>query len=222
MSQNMPENMPEKVSSKAYEKPGTLLKPGPTGRVLRLLVGGLQVAATILVLLYSSWFLRPETITSGGFIVALLPGIQDIPDLTSFQVFIQIFALIYIGISFVISLRWLPHMVNIAFRVTWGGRLYWVLLGLVAITIPLSLALFGTFWALPFSLLVFLTILYTTGHLGISLILAAILATPGCEMRSIPHLIGIVTGRKAEEHSCPGMWTGIDEREARKRAQPTG
>ncbi len=47
-------------------------------------------------------------------------------------------------------------------------------------------------------------ILYSTLHLRISLILAAILATPGCEMRSIPHLIAILKKRDlVDERSCP-------------------
>ena len=186
---------------RAYVKPGTLLRPGPSGRVGRLLIGGLQVSATILALLYASIFLRPQTVDLGRFPLGVL---------------------IYIGISAVIALRWLSYMVNIAFRVTWGGRLYWVLLGLVALTLVLSLALFGAVWALPFSLLVFLVILYTTGHLGISHVLAALLATPGCEMRSIPHLIGILRRRDVEEHFCPGAWTQFDERESRRRAQRAG
>jgi hypothetical protein len=69
-------------------------------------------------------------------------------------------------------------------------------------------------WAVPFSLLVFVVILYTTGHLGISLVLGAILATPGCEMRSIPHLIAILRKRDLEERSCPYGLTRYDEREA--------
>ncbi len=182
----------------AYVKPGTLVRPGPRGRVLRLLVGGPQVSATILALLYANIFLRPETV-----------------DLDSFE---QTFVLIYIGFSAVIALYFLRDMVNVGFRVTWGGRLYWVLLGLAALTLILSLALFGAVWALPFSLFVFLVILYTTGHLGISHVLAAILATPGCEMRSIPHLFGILRGRDVEEHVCPGLWTNFDAREARRRA----
>ncbi|MEE9173783.1 MAG: hypothetical protein V3U30_02265 [Thermoplasmata archaeon] len=184
---------------RAYVKPGTLVRPGPWGRVGRLVIGGLQVSATTLALLYANIFLQPEK---------------------AFQ--INLFVPIYIGISSVIALRWLSYMVNIAFRVTWGGRLYWVLLGLVALTLVLSLALFGAVWAPPFSLLVFLVILYTTGHLGVSHVLAAILATPGCEMRSIPHLIGILRRRDVEEHFCPGAWTQFDEREARRRAQLGG
>ncbi len=187
---------------RAYVKPGTLVRPGPRGRVGRLLIGGLYVSATILALLYANIFLRPETL-----------------DLADNE---QVNALIGIGIGFVFAIPWLGYMVNIAFRVTWGGRLYGVLLGLVALALVLSLALFGAVWAPPFSLLVFLVILYTTGHLGVSHVLAALLATPGCEMRSIPHLIGILRGRDVEEHFCPGAWTQFDEREARRRAQLGG
>ena len=111
---------------------------------------------------------------------------------------------IWLGSSLLVALWLLGMMVNIAFGVTWGDRLYWILLGLAVLTLSLSLALSGAIWAVPFSLLVFIVILYTTGHLGISLILAAILATPGCEMRSIPHLIAILKKRDlVDERSCP-------------------
>ena len=47
-------------------------------------------------------------------------------------------------------------------------------------------------------------ILYSTLHLRISLILAAIHATPGCEMRYIPHLIAVLKKRDlVDERSCP-------------------
>ena len=63
-------------------------------------------------------------------------------------------------------------------------------------------------------------ILYTMAHLGISHILAGILGTPGCEMRSIPQLIAILRKRDlVEEHSCPGLWTRYDQLEAQRRAQ---
>ncbi len=70
----------------------------------------------------------------------------------------------------------------------------------------------------PFSLVVFVVIFYTAGHLAISYVFAAILATTGCEMRSIPQLIAILRRSDlGEEHSCDtGPWDRIDEWEARR------
>lgn len=60
--------------------------------------------------------------------------------------------------------------------------------------------------------------LYVYGHLGLSFILSAILATPGCEMRSIPHLIGLATRRKEKirEYPCPGFIGTVDRWEQRR------
>ena len=177
-----------------YLKPGTLVGPGPRGRILRLLVGGLQVTTIVLALLHTNIFLRPEEPFS-----------------------VSLFVVIWLGFSLVVDIRFLGDMVNTGFRVSWGNRPYWVLLGLAALTLALSLGFSGAIWALPFSLFVFAVILYTAAHLGISHILAAILGTPGCEMRSIPQLVAILRRSDfVEEHSCPGLWDHYDKREARR------
>ena len=60
---------------------------------------------------------------------------------------------------------------------------------------------------------------YVFAHLGVSFLLSALLATPGCEMRAIPHLIAIVRGKSADEHYCPGFIDTVDRWE-RKRKLP--
>lgn len=53
---------------------------------------------------------------------------------------------------------------------------------------------------------------YFYGHLGVSFLLAAAIGTPGCEMRSIPELIGRARGTPSHEHRCPvGFLARIDE-----------
>jgi hypothetical protein len=54
-------------------------------------------------------------------------------------------------------------------------------------------------------------------NLGISFLLAATLATPGCEMRAIPEFIGKITHRESKEHLCPiSILSGIDQWEKRR------
>jgi len=60
---------------------------------------------------------------------------------------------------------------------------------------------------------------YVFGHLGISFVLSAIIKTPGCEMRALPHLWTILTGIKSKEHHCPGFIRNIDEWEQRKKSE---
>jgi hypothetical protein len=51
-------------------------------------------------------------------------------------------------------------------------------------------------------------------------VLAALIATLGCEMRSIPQLPGRLSGRKVQEHCCPAsLITKIDLWESTIRNQ---
>ena len=60
-------------------------------------------------------------------------------------------------------------------------------------------------------------LVYFFAHLGVSFILSAIIATPGCEMRAIPHLFGKISGRAVAEHHCPASFiTGIDAWESKR------
>ena len=64
-----------------------------------------------------------------------------------------------------------------------------------------------------------LFVIYILVHLGLSFLLSALLATPGCEMRAIPHLVGVVGGKPTREHYCPGFIDGV-ERWERNRGKP--
>lgn len=123
-------------------------------------------------------------------------------------------------LSVVLALWLLPPVVNIGFGVDWKRhpqRLL-ILLGLVAAGVgwmvygsPLSEP---TWWWMK------ATTAYTWSHLGGAFVLSAILATPGCEMRSIPDLIARLSGRPAQEHFCPGFIRVLDEWEARVFKRP--
>ena len=53
-------------------------------------------------------------------------------------------------------------------------------------------------------------VIYIFTHLGVSFLISAVISTPGCEMRSLPHLWSIITGHKTYEHVCPGPLHKID------------
>lgn len=60
--------------------------------------------------------------------------------------------------------------------------------------------------------------LYLFIHLGLSFLLAAILATPGCEMRAFHDLFTRLTGVPTKEHYCPvGPLHLVDQWEAQRR-----
>ena len=166
-----------------FDKPGTLSKPGPIGRVVRLGMGAL-----CLYLVYTMIF-RAD--------------IRDIDNL-----FIWAWA--------IFGLWWLaPPVINIGFGKTWNAwKIRGVFAGIGVAAAIVSFVMYGDFLAEPLWWFLKPWIIYLYGHLGISFVLASILATPGCEMRSIPHLIGIITGRVSEEHYCPGFISGVDRWEA--------
>ena len=124
-----------------------------------------------------------------------------------------------VWIWFVFALWLLPPVVNIGW-----GRLWhrWPMyIGAIATV----LAAAGSYWAYDTVLApplwwVMKTVMsYAYGHLGISFVLSSVLATPGCEMRAIPHLVGIVAGRPSREHYCPGFIDTVDRWEARLKEQ---
>lgn len=75
----------------AYLKPGTLARPGPRGRVLRLLVGGVQVTTIVFALLDTRIFLRPEEPFS-----------------------VPLFVVIWLSIGLVIGIRFFNDMVKMS------------------------------------------------------------------------------------------------------------
>ncbi len=81
----------------------------------------------------------------------------------------------------------------------------------------------GNFLGLIAGGLVYLMLIYLYVHLGLSYVIASIIATPGCEMRAFPHLWSLITKKPTKEHSCPvGLLSTIDRWERdRKKLRPT-
>jgi hypothetical protein len=163
-------------------------RPGPVGRVVRLALG------------FACSYALYQLIVSRSSIMA--QPISVLPNLT----------VLVLAALFVIN-----YVVNIGFGRSfgrWPGYL--------------SLAIGGTFagvaWLLAgtpdhpiFGVALWLWLAYFYAHLGGSFLIAAAFATPGCEMRAIPELVGLVTGREAGKHRCPAAFiTKIDEWEMRR------
>ena len=172
---------------------GTLVIPGRIGRIVRL---GLGVA--LLKLFYD--LLRFEVLMDRGD-----------TGLTSSQAPDQVWFW-----ALVFWLFWiLPFVVNIGFGVNWRRWPQWVVLASAAIAVGASLLSEGTIWSESLGWVLLIWLLYESLHLGLSFILSAFLATPGCEMRALPHLWALSTGRQASEHFCPsGLLDSLDRWEA--------
>lgn len=168
-----------------FDQPGTLVKPGPVGRIVRLVLGALCLGLV--------WQLALHT---------------DVADLRNPSVWLLA----------VLALVLAPYVANIGFGVTWGS---WP--RIISVALLLGAAVFsyitaGDALAVPLWATVTLWMIYVYAHLGSSFLLSAILATPGCEMRAIPHLFGLVFKHETREHYCPGFIDRIDEWERHRHS----
>ena len=111
--------------------------------------------------------------------------------------------------------------VNLGFNRKWGKRPFFVALGIAALALGADFVFYGAWFGPPLAWSLVLVSLYVHGHMGFSHVLAALIATPGCEMRAIVHLASMISGGKASLCICPGFWTRLDEWEARRRS-PVG
>jgi hypothetical protein len=94
------------------------------------------------------------------------------------------------------------YVINIGFGKSWGRWPSYFSLGAALLLAVMAWLAFGT-----------------PDHplFGAALCLSAIIATPGCEMRAIPHLFGKIYGRAVAEHHCPASFiTKIDVWESKR------
>jgi hypothetical protein len=163
----------------SYVPSGVLPKPGLLGRGIRLILG-------IFVLMGATGIIA-------GF--RQLVSLKQVPG----NVELWLFALLLFA-----SMR---EVIDLGLGMQWGQKAQIATLILAGICIVLDEIIYGRLWAPPFGLLFCIWCLLIAIPLGVALILAAILGTPGCEMRSYADLLARLQGHSAAEHYCPG---GID------------
>ena len=109
------------------------------------------------------------------------------------------------------------YVVNIGFSKSWGYRPLLASLIVLALSAGIAHLTSGSFDSPIFGLPLTLWLAYFYTHLGLAFVLSALIATPGCEMRSIPEILGRMSGTASEEHHCPAAFiTKIDEWEQRR------
>ncbi|MBU2677189.1 MAG: hypothetical protein KJP16_08890, partial [Gammaproteobacteria bacterium] len=163
-------------------------RPGPVGRLARLILGVMCI-----------WYVY-GLIMIGADIISPAGNVRPI---------------VWNGI--VPALFIISYVVNIGYSRAWKK---WpaiasaVVIGGVAVVGYLmtgnaeTMLLARTIWAWE---------LYIFGHLGISFVIAAVIGTPGCEMRAIHDLYSRITGTPTKEHYCPvGPLNPIDQWEAQR------
>ena len=167
---------------------GSLVRPRTIGRTVRLLLGVFCLYVFAELFYYYEWTTsQPFSSLDDRFLVLLAP--------------LWIF----------------NYVVNIGFGKSWGRRpliISLTALGIAACTAYLVTdSLNSPIFGIPLNL----WLVYFYGHLGLSFMLAALIGTPGCEMRAIPELFGRIRRLPSEEHQCPVSFiTRVDEWEHRR------
>jgi hypothetical protein len=162
---------------------GSLPKPGPIGRLVRL-----TLAVLCLYYVFGLWAARQDLLTdSGGVRPLLWNGILPVMLLIS-------------------------YVVNIGFSRAWKKWPAIIALGIMLGAGILGFLQAGQFETPLLARAIWSVEIYTFIHLGLSFALAALLATPGCEMRAAYHLYSNITGKPTKEHHCPvGPLNNIDK-----------
>lgn len=168
---------------------GSIPKPGPIGRLARLGFGILS-----LYYVFGLWKIRGDLIDGSGSIRQLiLNGI--IPGLLL-----------------------ISYVINIGFSRAWRK---WP--AIISASVLLSVAGIGYLQSgtLETQLLarsIQVWEIYLFAHLGLAFVVAALIATPGCEMRAFHQLFSKLTGKPTKEHCCPvGPLNNLDKWEHRRR-----
>jgi hypothetical protein len=172
-------------------EPGSLPRPGPVGRLVRVAFGLLCLwYVTGLVAVAGDLFGR------GGEIRAviwngLLPGL------------------------FLIS-----YVVNIGYSRSWKKRPAYASALLFAVLAAAGFSLRGTIETEWLARPLWVWEVYLFSHLGLAFLIAAVIRTPGCEMRSLHDLYSRISGVPAKEHRCPiGPLHPIDRWESRRKSR---
>lgn len=169
-----------------FEQTGSLTRPGPVGRLVRLALGALFLWALYAML-------------TGG--LGLMSS-RRVPRSVSLWILV------------VIAFQLTPYVVNIGFTRNWRRRPQMFVAIAAAVLMAVDFVLYGSWWAPPLGVFVWAWLVYFSTHLGLSFVLSALLGTPGCEMRAIPHLWSLVSRRETKEHYCPGALDRIDRWES--------
>ena len=169
------------------DEPGSLPRPGPIGRIVRLGFGSL-----CLWQVYGLVQVSGSSISDDGHILSV----------------------VWNGI--LIGLFLISYVINIGYSRVWKKWPAIASAGTFILIAAAGQVTTGTFETMFLASSVWSWELYLYSHLGIAFVIAAVIGTPGCEMRAFHDLYSRVTGIPTKEHFCP-VWPlhPIDQWEAR-------
>ena len=167
---------------------GPLVRPGPVGGVVRLMLGAACLYAFFDIVRYA-----------GATVDQPFSNLDNM------------------ALLFIAPLCVFNYVVNIGFSKSWSYRPIVGSLIVVSLSALVARLISGSFDHPIFGVPLVLWLGYFYAHLGISFVLSALTGTPGCEMRSIPEVFGRMTGQTSEEHHCPAAFiTKVDAWEQRR------
>jgi hypothetical protein len=176
----------EENMSGSFEEPGSIKPPGLIGRLVRFLLGYICLDLFIQIVDDIPGMIERGWPVNPVSICTIILGLYLLKPV--------------INIGFTVKFKWLPQL---------------IVIGLTLLTMLYHWLMAESIFGNVFTAFLMLWMAYVFGHLGLSFVLAAVIKTPGCEMRSIPHLWSKISGKKTLEHYCPGPLTPIDEWEIR-------
>jgi len=168
------------------EDAGSLPRPGPLGRIVRLGFGVLCL-----------WY-----------VVGLIEVSSSLLGLDG-----HIRSVVLNGILFGLFL--VSYVINIGFSRSWKKWPAFVSASVFLVVAGLGYLTEGTIETRSMARVVWGWELYVFSHLGVAFIIAGVIGTPGCEMRAFHDLYSRLTGTPTKEHYCPiGPLHSIDQWES--------
>ncbi len=170
------------------DEPGSLVRPGPIGRIVRLALGFLCI-----------WYVVVRLAVYGQ----VMTGDAHIRSVAWNGVIIGLFLISYI--------------INIGFSRAWKKWPAFISAGIFLAIAAIGYPTNGTIETELLARVIWSWEFYLFSHLGAAFIIASLIGTPGCEMRAFHDLYSRLSGNPTKEHYCPvGPLHPIDQWEARR------
>lgn len=170
------------------DEPGSLPKPGPIGRLVRLAFGSLCI-----------WY-----------VASLIQMTGNLLDSDG-----HIRSVIWNGM--IIGLFLVSYVVNIGFSKAWKKWPALITVGIFLLTASVGYLTQGSVETKLLAQVIWGWELYVFSHLGLAFVVSGVIGSAGCEMRAFHDLYSRLTGIPTKEHFCPiGPLHSIDQWEARR------
>jgi hypothetical protein len=169
------------------DDPGSLPRPGPIGRFVRLAFGALCL-----------WYLSSLMQSTGNLL----------------NVDGHVKPIIWNGM--IIGLFLVSYVVNIGFSRAWKKWPAFISLGVFLLIAGIGFVSQGGFETRLLAGVIWGWELYLFSHLGFAFVVSGIIGSAGCEMRAFHELYSRITGIPTKEHYCPiGPLHSLDQWESR-------